>query len=224
MSDYTLALEAATARGSAALLRGSEVIAEREVALRAEDEERLMPAAASCCDEFGISPRDLARVVCGEGPGSFTSLRVAASIAKGIAAGAGCPLLVVSSLVLTVAAARPVLPEGQYLSVLDAQRDEYFALLVDVTPDGGVQVAGDGRLEILAAAALGELGARYGGRIIGPGQEIDAFPRAPGVASGLQQIIAAGPVDLVTWEPVYGRAPEAQVRWERTHGRPLAVQ
>jgi tRNA threonylcarbamoyladenosine biosynthesis protein TsaB len=30
-----------------------------------------------------------------------------------------------------------------------------------------------------------------------------------------------GPVDLASWEPDYGRLAEAQVRWERAHGRPL---
>jgi tRNA threonylcarbamoyladenosine biosynthesis protein TsaB len=34
--------------------------------------------------------------------------------------------------------------------------------------------------------------------------------------------IAAGPVDLARWEPMYGRLAEAQVKWEAAHGRPLA--
>jgi hypothetical protein len=49
-------------------------------------------------------------------------------------------------------------------------------------------------------------------RIIGPGQHIDAHPHARGVAPLLRRILAAGPVDLASWEPDYGRLPEAQVR------------
>ena len=36
-------------------------------------------------------------------------------------------------------------------------------------------------------------------------------------------IARAGPVDLATWEPDYGRLAEAQVRWEAAHGGPLAT-
>jgi tRNA threonylcarbamoyladenosine biosynthesis protein TsaB len=37
----------------------------------------------------------------------------------------------------------------------------------------------------------------------------------------LDAVLAAGPVDLATWEPAYGRLAEAQVKWEREHGRAL---
>lgn len=219
--EYTLALDSATARGSVALLRGLELIAAREVRMRAADEESLMPAVVACCEEGGVAPRDVARVVCGEGPGSFTGLRIGASIAKGIATGAGCPLFAVSSLLLTVAGAAPVLPRGRYVSVLDAHRSELFALLVEITPDGRQRP--EGRPEIRAAGEIDAFAAARGARVIGPGQEMDAWPRAAGVAALLPGIVAAGPVDLVAWEPVYGRAPEAQVRWEKAHGRALSV-
>ena len=91
--SYTLALEGATYEGSVALIRESEVVAERT--LRAEDGgspragsgERLMPAVAECLGEAGVGRAEIARIVCGAGPGRFTSLRVAGSVAKGLAAG-----------------------------------------------------------------------------------------------------------------------------------------
>lgn len=220
-ADYTLAVEAATSRGSVALLRGLEVVVAKEVMMRADDQERLLPAVAACCDEAGVAPRDLARVVCGAGPGSFTSLRIAASIAKGIASATGCDLHAVSSLALTVAASVPVLPKGRYLSVLDAYRNELFALDVEITPGGEVRFTDNAR--IVAAADVDSVAAEAGARVIGPDQELDAWPRAEGVAALLTDVLAAGPVDLVSWEPNYGRAPEAQVRWERAHGQSLPV-
>jgi tRNA threonylcarbamoyladenosine biosynthesis protein TsaB len=39
----------------------------------------------------------------------------------------------------------------------------------------------------------------------------------------LAAIIEAGPVNLASWEPDYGRLAEAQVRWEAAHGRPLTT-
>ena len=60
-----------------------------------------MPAVAAVLDEAGIACRGLARVVCGAGPGSFTSLRIAAAIAEGTRVGGGRrprPLACVPSL------------------------------------------------------------------------------------------------------------------------------
>src|ERR1043165_5684675 len=93
----TLALDGSTYAGSVALIREREVIAERQLPAvakpgRAGRAEHFMPMVAQCLSDGKVGPRQLARIVCGEGPGSFTSLRVAASIAKGLAVGAGIPL------------------------------------------------------------------------------------------------------------------------------------
>lgn len=219
-TEYTLAIESATVRGSVAVLRGLEVVAVREALMRIDDEERLMPAVAACCDEAGVAPLELSKVVCGEGPGSFTSLRIAASIAKGIAVAAGCPLFAVSSLLLTVGAAASAIPGGRYLSVLDAQRGDLFGLRVELA---GGEVSAAGELEIFPATELADRAARAGARVAGPEQEVGSWPHASGLAVLLPAVVQQGPVDLVTWEPVYGRAPEAQVRWEKAHGRPLSA-
>lgn len=203
------------------MLRGEEVVSAREVLMRADDDERLMPAVAACCDEAAVVPRDFARVVCGEGPGSFTSLRIAASIAKGVAVAADCPLFAVSSLLLSVASVAPQIPSGLYLSVLDAQRGELFAVQVQRDADGRISASGE--LEIFPAAELERRAALAGARIAGADQEVNTWPRAAGLAVLLPEVLKHGPVDLVSWEPVYGRAPEAQVRWEKTHGRALGA-
>lgn len=225
---YTLALEGATYEGSVALVRDSEVVAERT--LRAEDGgspragrgERLMPAVAECLEEAGAGRSEIARIVCGSGPGSFTSLRVAASVAKGLAVGYGVGLHSVSSLVLTVSGARPSPPMGEYLSVLDAMRGEFHAARIVLGP-GGIAIQA-GPAALISVGELADLAEREPAlRIIGPGQRIDAHPHARGVAPMLAAIIEAGPVDLASWEPDYGRLAEAQVRWEAAHGRPLAT-
>ena len=101
--SYTLALEGETYEGSVALLADSIVVAERTIPReegdipRTRTGERLMPAVAECLAEAGVGPGEIARIVCGAGPGSFTSLRVVASVAKGLAAGYGVELFAVSS-------------------------------------------------------------------------------------------------------------------------------
>jgi tRNA threonylcarbamoyl adenosine modification protein YeaZ len=223
----TLVLEGSTYEGSVALFRGVGLIAEKS--LQADDDaapptgrgERLLPAVAECLEAEGIEARDIARIVCGAGPGRFTSLRIAGSAAKGLATGLGVELYAVSSLLLSVSSVRPPLSEGEYLSVLDAMRGECFVSRVGVASDGSIAEKEPAR--IVSSAQLETLGRENGeSRIVGPGHAIDARPHARGVGPLLSQIIAAGPVDLASWEPYYGRLPEAQVRREAESLRSVA--
>ena len=223
MSDpfLTLALDASTYIGTVAVLRGGAVISESVAAMRGEDEERLMPAVIATLAEAGCTAADVQRVICGAGPGSFTSLRIAGAIAKGIAFGNDVPLFGVSSLALVVAGCRPSLKAGRYLALLDAMRAERYASLFDVTADGVVREHESlGRIADAGIAATCE---RLGAQPIGPREAIEAAPHARGVASLLESVIAAGPVSLDHWEPAYGRLAEAQVKWEAAHGRALSV-
>ena len=228
MTDsYTLAIDGSTYEGSVALIRGSKVVAERTLkdddggAPRSGRGERLMPVIAECLRDGGVKRGEIGRIVCGAGPGSFTSLRVAGSVAKGLAAGYGIELFAVSSLLLTIAGAQPPLPSGEYLSVLDAMRGEFYLARI-LLQRGAAREKGPA--QIVSAEELTETRAReHELRIIGPGQEIDAHPHARGVAQLLDVILKAGPVDLAAWEPEYGRLAEAQVRWEATHGRKLTT-
>lgn len=222
--SFTIALDGSTYRGSVALLRDSGIVAERTLAGEggAGRGDQLMPAIAECLKEAGIGSEAIARIVCGSGPGSFTSLRVAGSVAKGLAVGYGVDLYAVSSLVLTVSGARPALPTGEYLSVLDAMRGEFFAARISVRPNQvAVQAEPAG---IVSAEDLRDVAAREPAvRVVGPGQPLDLQPHARGVAPLLKSLLERPPVDLASWEPDYGRLAEAQVRWEAQHGRPLAL-
>jgi len=215
-AGLTLALDASTYVGTVAVLRDGVVVAERDALMRGEQEERLMPAVLAALAEARAVPRDVARVVCGAGPGSFTSLRIAAGIAKGIAHGAGVPLYAVSSLALVAAGARPALAPGRYLVALDAMRGERYAQSVVVHPEARVTVEG------AAALATVDQLAASGLPVVGPLESPARAPHARGAAALLDACLADGPVDLDAWEPSYGRLAEAQVRWEAVHGRPLS--
>ncbi|HEY3112901.1 MAG TPA: tRNA (adenosine(37)-N6)-threonylcarbamoyltransferase complex dimerization subunit type 1 TsaB [Gemmatimonadaceae bacterium] len=243
MKDITIAIEGSTYAGSVAILRGSEVLSERSLrgeegsAHRTERGERLMPALADCIAETGVSRHDVTRIVCGAGPGSFTSLRVAGSVAKGLATGYGVDLYAVNSLLLTVAGLiqeeravdrlrrktpSAMLAPGPHLSLVDAMRGEFFGLRVLIEEAGTVKPMG--RVELMTTDDIAELRQRKAIlRCIGPGQEIDVGPHARGVGVLLESILEQGPVDLASWEPDYGRLAEAQVRWEAAHGRPLTT-
>ena len=76
----------------------------------------------------GLSPRDLAAVVVGLGPGSFTGLRIGLATAKGLCYAAGIPLCGASSLAAMALAAGEEAPEGALLvPCLDARKGEVYA-------------------------------------------------------------------------------------------------
>ncbi len=222
ITGLMLSLDGSTYAGSVALLRDGVVVAERELADvpkpgRGGREEAFMPMVAECLRDGKVEPSALTGVICGEGPGSFTSLRIAASIAKGIAVGTGIPLFSVSSLALIVAA--EPLSQGKWMAVLPAMRGESFASLFEVADSGAISEIEAPRIirdDVLEIEARGR-----GAALIGPALEHGKGPHARGVARMLDSIVREGPREIASWEPVYGRLAEAQVRWEETHGRPL---
>lgn len=217
-----LSIDASTYAGSAALVRGSTVLAECTVAMRGEREERLMPAIAAMLEGARMGPEAIGAVVCGAGPGSFTSLRIAASIAKGLAVSLDRPLYAVPSLLLVVAGAEPALPTGRYAVLVDAMRRELYAVTVEVRQGEAPRMKS--AVSLVADADAAAYAAAAGATAIGPAVGAGTAPHARGVARlgppGAEGSPLA-PADVGLWEPDYGRLAEAQVRWEAVHGRPL---
>lgn len=217
----TLVLEAATYVGSVALLHDARLLGERTVAMRGREHEALMPATGMLLQEHGVAPTALGRIVCGAGPGSFTSLRIAGGIAKGLAMAAGCPLVPVSSLALVVAS-QASLAVGRYLAAIDALRGEHYVELYDVSASGEITLVAPTRL--VPSGAVRAAAAEHEAQVVGPGQpERSVEPHARAAARLAKLIDGTAPADLAQWEPAYGRLAEAQVRWEAAHGRPLTV-
>lgn len=213
-----LAIEASTYAGTVAVMRDGVVLAERDTAMRGEREERLMPAVAEALAEAGVAPNEFDRVVCGAGPGSFTSLRIAGAIAKGVALAAGAPLYPISSLVLVVAGARPELAPGRYVVALDAMRGDVFVSVLATTASA---ITVESPAAILPRTQLDAFARERSARVVGPAEALAVAPHARGVAVLGTRLAWPDPADLATWEPDYGRLAEAQVRWEATHGRAL---
>ena len=214
----TLALDAATYAGSVAVLDGSTLVGERTVAMRGRESEALMPAVAAVLHECGVEPGQLGRVVCGAGPGSFTSLRIAGGIAKGIAMAVGIPLVPVSSLALVVASDGS-LSIGRYLAAIDALRGEHYVELYEVAQDGSISMLLPARR--VASSELERTAKQLDARVVGEGLGVKAGPHARSLVHLTKLLETTAPADLARWEPSYGRLAEAQVRWEAEHGRPL---
>lgn len=221
MNGPLLVIDAATYRGTVAVVQGEHVVASAETPMRGADAERLMPAVAAILNSAGLGLPDLSGIVCGAGPGSFTSLRIAASIAKGFAAATGIPLYQVSSLMLIAAGAEPRLSAGRYLALLDAMRGDVFAARVSITDAGFAEAEGD--VMLITAAAAARLSTDEGRERIGPDTERHCWPHARGVARVDSRSGALVRAALESWEPSYGRLAEAQVKWELKHGRGLST-
>jgi tRNA threonylcarbamoyladenosine biosynthesis protein TsaB len=210
-----LALDAATYAGSVALIRDGEVVGEAVVAMRGEREERLMPSVTDLLAQHAVPVDRLDAVACGAGPGSFTSLRIAASIAKGLSAARQLPLLVAPSTLLVITATE--LPPGVYIASLDAMRGDVFTQQVEIQAAGTIA---SGTSERMSRAELDRVADERNATIVGPLETPAVSPHARGFAR-LIRLGIAQPVELTTWEPNYGRKAEAQVRWEAAHGREL---
>ncbi len=207
-----LALDASAGPASVALFIDDALVQERRID-RTGSAELLAPTVAEVLRAAGFAPREITDVIVGAGPGSFTGLRVAAALAKGLARGSGARLSAVASLPL-IAAARDDIAPGRYVAVLDALRGEWFAQWVTKHDDARWTV--DGAVERIAIAAVHERAEADRATIVGPPIDIAQQPDARATMR-----IGFVAVSRDTWEPDYGRLAEAQVKWEATHARAL---
>jgi tRNA threonylcarbamoyladenosine biosynthesis protein TsaB len=119
----TLALDTSTSRGSVALLRDDETVAEQAFS-RQRSSDGLFDAIVAV--SAGVVP-DLIAV--GLGPGSFTGIRAGIAAARGLALPRRTPIKGVSSFDVLALTALPLMPaEATVLCVLaDARRGEVYS-------------------------------------------------------------------------------------------------
>src|SRR5690349_15832218 len=92
-----LALDSATELCSVALLTEDQLLA-RELEAGAEAGEHILELIDSLLQEAGVALRELTAIAFGRGPGGFTGLRLAASVAQGLAFGANVSVVPISDL------------------------------------------------------------------------------------------------------------------------------
>jgi tRNA threonylcarbamoyladenosine biosynthesis protein TsaB len=119
-----LAIETATEACSVALVHGETVIARSELAPR-RHAERVLPMADELLAEAGIGRHALDGIAVGRGPGAFTGVRLAVSLAQGMAMALDVPVVTVSSLAALALEAPE--DDAEILAVIDARMGEIYA-------------------------------------------------------------------------------------------------
>ena len=173
-----LAIDTASARCSAALWLDGQV-ASRAVPTARDHARLLLPMVDALLDEAGLRLRQLDALAFGRGPGSFTGVRVACSVAQGLAFGAGLGVLPVSDLrALASQALRCAVPGSvqQVFACMDARMGEVYWARFTVTAERMPETAAPeyvmGPEAIPAAHAEGTM--------LGAGAGFAAYPQLAG--------------------------------------------
>jgi tRNA threonylcarbamoyladenosine biosynthesis protein TsaB len=124
-----LALDTSTRTAAIAVVDGDCVLASAQLVVSTHAETLLQEVDR--CLRLACIERltDLDAIVCGQGPGSFTGVRIGLATAKGLCLASGRPLRCVSSLLaLALGAQDCSSAEDVVVPIIDARRDQvYFA-------------------------------------------------------------------------------------------------
>lgn len=123
-----LAIDTSTEHASLALLYDGQISCMEQPAQRAHA-QLLLPMIDTLLVNAGFCLKQLDGLVFGRGPGSFTGLRIACSVAKGLAYAHDIPLYPVSTLAAIADESRnrqPQLIEHGILTMIDARMNQVY--------------------------------------------------------------------------------------------------
>ncbi len=127
MTPLILALDTSTSIASVAVYDGQQVLSETTWLAGREHSTRLLVEVDVALERIGRTAEDLTGLVVAHGPGSYTGVRVALSVAKGMASGLTLPAWGVGSLDVLALAAGPV--RRPVRAVIEAGRGRYATAL-----------------------------------------------------------------------------------------------
>ena len=233
-----LAVDTSGPVGSLALGLGDAVLGREVLGDHGTHAQTVLPAVRGLMSQAGRDLTDIDQIVVGSGPGSFTGVRVAAAVAKGLASALNRPLYAVSSLLAAAltettfegeSSAGPELdgPSGtshRLRGILfDARGGRLFAAFYRIEGGGMIEehpprftdveeVIADTSLR--GAVLAGDGAVRNAARFDLAGYTVlpppFGFPSADGLLRAMTREPAPAAVDLATWEPTYLRASSAE--------------
>jgi tRNA threonylcarbamoyladenosine biosynthesis protein TsaB len=144
-----LAVETSSRTGSVALALGEKLLAETSFSGPTRHSAEVLPAIQQLMQRFGRKPHEIGQVHISIGPGSFTGLRIATTLAKTIHLANGAKIIPVDTLDVIAANvidtsmldARCSMPDEYPVSsiqyrvaaILDAKRNQFFVAVYEYT-------------------------------------------------------------------------------------------
>lgn len=220
---HQLAVDTSGSFCSVALQRADGVVFHAESEGNGDHFERLSPLVESVSAQAQVPVADLAQVVIGLGPGSFTGLRIGMSFVKGLSCAVRIPLVGRSSF-HAIARRRAMTADAEITRVLvvsDARRQEVFRAEYEVR---GGEVSEVQAAEIVAEDTVRAWLERTGGVVVTPLRDW----AIPGVQMVVESRISEGLLalggsfgefsvsDVALLEPDYIRGVSAKSIAERT--------
>ena len=178
-----LTIDASSSLCSVALERNDELLWSTEDQPR-RHAQRLLPMIDDIVAQAGIAKGDLDGIAFGRGPGSFTGIRIAVSVAQGLSLGLDVPVCGVSSLAtVALAAAQNDSSVKEVFALMDAHMGEVFWGRFQVEDSGltliGEEVVGSPELCIAAMAECS-------GQVAGNGLDLETFSDCNQALASLQ--------------------------------------
>lgn len=147
-----LGLDTATWRATVGVVVDGVVRAERFQAGRGNHAVTLLPLIDEALQAAGLSIDRIDGIAVSNGPGSFSGLRVALGVAKGIVCATGAALVAVPTLEALARSVAHVAGGRAVCAVLDARKGEVYAAAFLVSDAGCSRLLDDGVFSAAAAA------------------------------------------------------------------------
>lgn len=218
-----LSADTSTSYYSVGACQDGHVLAEVSVDGERKHSERLLETTDWLLHACGLQLGDVDMLAISHGPGSFTGLRIGVSAWKGLALGAGLPLVGVSTL--DAMARLSGLRDGCVCPLLDAKMQEVYGAVYEFSAGVRTNTRPEtvGPVEDLLAGApenvlfVGDGAKIYRDRIVSalPGAHFAAsendYPRASAVANEAAYVLTQGASsDAASVRPVYLRKSQAE--------------
>lgn len=135
-----LAMETSTLVGGVAVVVNGQIVAEESSLRQKSHSENISPFIDHCLKKAQLSLDDIDVFAVGQGPGSFTGIRIAANAGKTFAYSYSKPLVTIDSLMLLAyqarSSARPV------LAIINAYKNMVYLGLFDVSMEEPMYLKG----------------------------------------------------------------------------------
>jgi len=229
---YTLAVDSSRFFGSVALTRDGQPLMGISFNVKATYSEKLLQMISFLLDESQVELKNLGLIAVVEGPGSFTGLRIGMTLSKSLAYAMDIPLCGVNAL--EALAQTYAFGDGCYAPLFDARKGQVFAALYEMRSRSLSELIPPGSYH---PERFFREAQKKGGRalFLGEGETFretieSVFSRKETYISshthidpfavarlGMRLFEERGGDDLLTKEPAYYRASDAEINYEKNH-------